>query len=99
MIESGWGLTDQEKQIVNDVRIIQQRDIPNIKAQMERMAKAIEKLNTSIADCTSAITQLKADVARHEIEVDSLCHYDAEICIINERLGRLKDRLYNLSDF
>lgn len=99
MIESGWGLTDQEKQIVNDVRLIQQRDIPNIKAQMEKMAKAIEKLNTSIADCTASISQLKADMRMHQARLDSFCRYEIEIADINERLGELKDRLYNLSDF
>ena len=99
MIESGWGLTDQEKQIVSDVRLIQQRDIPNIKAQMEKMAKAIEKLNTSITDCTASISQLQADMRMHQAGLDNLCHYEIEITDINERLGKLKDRLYNLSDF
>ena len=99
MIESGWGSTDQEKQIVNDVRLIQQRDIPNIKAQMERMTRAIEKLNTSIANCTASISQLQVDMRMHQAGIDSFYRYENEITDINERLGKLKDRLYNLSDF
>ena len=99
MIENGWSLTEQEKQIVNDVRLIQQRDIPNIRAQIDRMTKAIEKLNISITDCTTSIAQLQADMRMHQAGLDSLCRYDDEICLINEHLSRLKDKLYNLSDF
>lgn len=90
MIENGWEKTPEEQALIADVRCIKQSDIPNLKAQIERMTKAIEQLNISIANCTSTITQLETDMNLHLAD---------EICIINERLGKLKDRFYSLSDF